>query len=960
MLKNTLFQKIVFYTFFTFFCLNTNLTFGCDTTPTLSASNVIDNGDGTYYMDIEACIGSGGSADGFDLYFNNDINILATTVTEVTAPTTGNIATVSVNNGIWLAYFDEYNTNGTFFENGGWGLDCIEFGVIVDSNPEGATLCSIGINETCLGFTQNDEFITCGVIPGPCLPNYFITDNGSIDSDVFPAGQNCNFAPFNDEIIELTVTCDGNFNFTLTQDAGFWSGESWLTIALGCCSASIEQVMSFFEGTLNINTSLEAGTYYIIVDIYSDGFQPGDYILDVTSDADLDDVTAAIAGEDQLTCEENTILDANTPLENNETGTWTVISGGGTFTDPNNPFTEVTNLSNGDNIFQWEIANECVSSVDQVTIEVANDITINVPETIYCLDPIPLSVNGGNENGVWSVTPEFNVNINNPAENNTFADVNAYGDYLFTYTICDEEFSASVSVESVQPIVSSDSDTYYCLEEFQLMAEIEGDPGYWDVEGPYIVDFNNITSLTPLVNVSGYGTYIFTYYGCGSSNTITINMSGLEPIIVGPDETYCLEPFQLTAEVNNDPGFWTFEGPGEAIFSNQSGLSTSVTVDSYGTYIFNYNGCGVTSDYLVVNSLETEPQIITPDQNLSISCDLETYLEAIVIGDPGYWDFEGPGNVIFSNQDALSTFITVESYGIYEFTYYGCGEESESVTIEFETLNPTIIADNNIYCDLTTELTGLLENESVEWFLNDGPNTDVVFSNPTETNTQVTVSEYGVYEIGLTGCGGTTFTELHFQPVAPHIIAPNFQNCVLTATLLAYTDDPDGGGPWTQTGGEPGVIFSNPNSNMTDVTVPNFGIYNFSYAGCDTITSINIGFECPLIIPNTLTPNGDGNNDFFIIQNLNPAIYSESMFTVYNRWGVVVYSSMGYGINGEFWDGKTTFSNEPVNDGVYFYILEIFNIAKQQKEEHTGEINIFISNSSSSNENNEFERTYSE
>ena len=68
---------------------------------------------------------------------------------------------------------------------------------------------------------------------------------------------------------------------------------------------------------------------------------------------------------------------------------------------------------------------------------------------------------------------------------------------------------------------------------------------------------------------------------------------------------------------------------------------------------------------------------------------------------------------------------------------------------------------------------------AVEWFLNDGPNTDVVFNNPTETNTQITVSEYGVYEIGLTGCGGTTFTELHFQPVAPHIIAPNFQNCVL-------------------------------------------------------------------------------------------------------------------------------------------------------------------------------------
>ena len=48
---------------------------------------------------------------------------------------------------------------------------------------------------------------------------------------------------------------------------------------------------------------------------------------------------------------------------------------------------------------------------------------------------------------------------------------------------------------------------------------------------------------------------------------------------------------------------------------------------------------------------------------------------------------------------------------------------------------------------------------------------------------------------------------------------------------------------------------------------------------------------------------------------------------------------------------KKTFENETVNDGVYFYVLELFNQLNQQWEEHTGQINIFISNSSSSNEN---------
>lgn len=90
MFKNSSGRKLIFHCILLLFIINFPL-FGCDTTPTLSASNVIDNGDGTYYMDISACIGSGGSADGFDLYFNNDINIVGTTVTEITAPTTGNV-----------------------------------------------------------------------------------------------------------------------------------------------------------------------------------------------------------------------------------------------------------------------------------------------------------------------------------------------------------------------------------------------------------------------------------------------------------------------------------------------------------------------------------------------------------------------------------------------------------------------------------------------------------------------------------------------------------------------------------------------------------------------------------------------------------------------------------------------------------------------------------------------------
>ena len=41
----------------------------------------------------------------------------------------------------------------------------------------------------------------------------------------------------------------------------------------------------------------------------------------------------------------------------------------------------------------------------------------------------------------------------------------------------------------------------------------------------------------------------------------------------------------------------------------------------------------------------------------------------------------------------------------------------------------------------------------------------------------------------------------------------------------------------------PEVSFDNPNTTITNVTVPNYGIYEFSFQGCDTISSIVVGLN---------------------------------------------------------------------------------------------------------------------
>jgi gliding motility-associated-like protein len=73
----------------------------------------------------------------------------------------------------------------------------------------------------------------------------------------------------------------------------------------------------------------------------------------------------------------------------------------------------------------------------------------------------------------------------------------------------------------------------------------------------------------------------------------------------------------------------------------------------------------------------------------------------------------------------------------------------------------------------------------------------------------------------------------------------------------------------------------------------------------------NCDKEVNFSFPNVITPNSDGVNDFFEIQNLP----DNTEVVILNRWGNVVFSSGNYQNN---WNGKDTSGKELV-DGVYTY-----------------------------------------
>lgn len=76
----------------------------------------------------------------------------------------------------------------------------------------------------------------------------------------------------------------------------------------------------------------------------------------------------------------------------------------------------------------------------------------------------------------------------------------------------------------------------------------------------------------------------------------------------------------------------------------------------------------------------------------------------------------------------------------------------------------------------------------------------------------------------------------------------------------------------------------------------------------DTIIPENIAF------PDAFTPNGDGNNDFY--QVIYRGSYDIQEFSIFNRWGEVVYSSSDLN---QGWNGK--FMNQDQSIGTYVYYL---------------------------------------
>ena len=94
--------------------------------------------------------------------------------------------------------------------------------------------------------------------------------------------------------------------------------------------------------------------------------------------------------------------------------------------------------------------------------------------------------------------------------------------------------------------------------------------------------------------------------------------------------------------------------------------------------------------------------------------------------------------------------------------------------------------------------------------------------------------------------------------------------------------------------------------------------------GCTLQDQVVISVASPLFFPNTFSPDNDGTNDTWEIIGIN--VYTDCFVKIFDRWGQEVFQSVGYS-SGKEWDG--THKGNPLNEGVYFYIIELRDAEEQ-------------------------------
>ena len=693
----------------------------------------------------------------------------------------------------------------------------------------------------------------------------------------------------------------------------------------------------------------------------------------------------ADAGEDQEFC---TPVSSTTLAGNNPTfpafGTWTLFSGTGSITSPNDPNTEVTGLTVGENIFVWTVDNgPCPDALSQDTMSVflfadaaplanaGDDQQFCTPTSTTTMFAQPAADPGY---GTWTLVSGSGV-ITDPNDPLTEITGLAIGDNVFEWELYNGPCALSGSTDQVtitlfdesQADANAGPDEELCTPITATIltgnAALYPATGMWTLvngTGVFVDDTDEITAVSGLS--IGVNTFVWSISNGPCLNALTQDTvvvfvfdNVLEQPDAGPDQELCL-PDQvavLTATPLTSPttGIWTQTAGGGAILDPTSNV-TSVTGLTVGTNTFVWtvdNGtCGTLSDTLNVLVFDPDAALADagPDQDLctpQTTTSLQGNTPAIPGG--GTWDLVGgtatigdptdPGTVI----SGLTIGENILTWTIYNGPCADATVDTVSVFIFDENAPAANAGDDQELC-LPTNATALNGNAPIfpatgSWTVTAGSG---VLDDDSDPTTGVTGLSLGtntfVWSLNNSPClqGVTTDTVnvlVFAEEIAPVNAGPDQSWCTPASTSLMNATplaDPNTG-TWTLSSGS-GVFgdATDPNTIVSGLTVGSnvfvWTVYNGPCAAAafsDTVQvdiydefqlPANAGTDQELCLPATTTVL-DGNLVIAPAIGTWELIGGSGVFSDANDPNALV-SGLSLGVNSFTW----TINNGPCDNAI--------------------------------------------
>lgn len=254
--------------------------------------------------------------------------------------------------------------------------------------------------------------------------------------------------------------------------------------------------------------------------------------------------------------------------------------------------------------------------------------------------------------------------------------------------------------------------------------------------------------------------------------------------------------------------------------------------------------------------------------------------------------------------------VSVGTYTVRVIDTLGC-ETSYSLDIDQPTPINLSVSEDNVQCagDATGSITSYVSGGT--------PPYSYYWSNGA-TDASLTGLSSGHYKLTVSDSHGCLAdTEAYITESDPLWIGlyPNNTSC---------EDQSDGWIESEVSGGSGGYTYLWSNSEtynaVYDLAPGEYSLTVTDIYGCTEVETsvVDAANIACLNIPTSFSPDGDGINDDWVIQNIH--LYPDCLMQVFNQWGTLLFESHGYTEN---WDG--TYNGNPLPAGTYYYILSFSN-----------------------------------